>query len=121
MTRTRLIEDTARTCARWWSRRLEQGDWDPLLFRVSLKNQLLWALTEGRSEHPQGFVRVSVDHDPDALLLRALHGAGIECRGVLFSAHRVLPSKTQMRVYDNGQIEVSEGYGAEWLEVSSIE
>ena len=50
------------------------------------------------------------DYDPWDILLDAVHAAGVECRGCMYSAEGILPMKHNLRVTP-GKLEPKEGYG----------
>ena len=56
---------------------------------------------------------LEVDYDPFGVLLEALHSAGIECRGYMFSGKGVFPLKTIMKIGSSG-VKVKEGFGADY-------
>lgn len=102
-----ISEETARVAASWWTSHLQVVD-KREAFRVELE-RLLVAGRFGAREACIWGVRLEVDYDPGPTLLAALHGAGIECRGFVFSADGILPSKTGMAIFDGGCIEVRLG------------
>ncbi len=54
------------------------------------------------------------DYDPSGELLKALHDAGIMCRGYMFSGRDVgFPNKTGTQIMD-GVAMVKQGYGMPW-------
>lgn len=57
---------------------------------------------------------LSVDYAPDVYLVRAMERAGLEGLALDFA----LPWKTMMTFHDGG-VQVSEGYGAPWVEVET--
>ena len=83
----------------WWAQRLQKGD------KVAFAKSLLESITASKPK------RLFVDYDPENELLAAVRAAGVECRGVLFSADGILPQKTGMWIMAD-KIEVREGYRA---------
>jgi hypothetical protein len=111
-----LIDDVAKYVAGWWTDRLMMGDKDA--FRSFLERAVAAQLQE------RMFVHVECDYDPRDILLDAVRAAGVECRGMLFSARGILPSKHSTTVYPEKQanaefdepfaparLVVKEGYG----------
>lgn len=58
-------------------------------------------------------VYLTVDYDPEDLLLEAVLAAGIECRGCLNSAEGIFPFKHRSKL-EEGVFSVSEGRGGSW-------
>lgn len=96
-----INQETAELCARWWADRLEIEE-----RREAFRKALIPKIAED--------MFLAVDYDPDDTLLEALHEAGIQCRGALFSARGILPEKTRMRINNSG-ITVNEGYGGKYM------
>lgn len=90
--------------AKWWAERLGS---DYAAKRNDFKASLLKVLNANPKWH-----ELYCDYDPQDLLLDAVRGAEIECRGSMFSADGMLPRKTGLFQRD-GKIESKEGYGAE--------
>jgi hypothetical protein len=88
-------------CAQWWADRLKIED-----KREAFKRALLPKIQED--------MELWVDYDPQGVLLDALREAGIECKGIFFSADGIFPRKTGMIIRD-GIVEVKEGYGSEFV------
>lgn len=88
--------------ADWWAERF-QKDEHREAFRVELLRLL-------NAEGPHD-IRLSVDYDPEGLLLEAIQNIGIPCSGSMFSADGLLPRKTFMRVKAQS-CEWKRGYGA---------
>ena len=103
---TELIQATAQTAEQWWADRLEQGDKELFVQRLSelIRHDLE---SHGRS-------KLSCDYDPQGHLLDAVRYAGVDCGGHFFSARGVLPTKHTTRI-EIGLIEPKEGYG-NWTE-----
>lgn len=79
------LEEVASRAASWWGERLMQGDRGKFEehLRVGVLNDLQ---TEGLS-------KMRVDHDPQGIILDAVRAAGLECKGYMFSAEGILPTK----------------------------
>lgn len=102
---------TDEIAAQWWARRLDDQHADKReAFAAALAHELT-------TNWPDWNI-LRVDYDPDVPLQRALDAAGIDCRGFLFSAQAILPSKTMIARRPDGTIEGKDGYGAEWLPVA---
>ncbi len=94
-----MNKELKELCAQWWADRLEIPE-----KCNDFKQALLPLIHEG--------MWLKVDYDPNEVLLKALHEAGIKCRGVFFSAKGIFPMKISMRIRDHGgDITVKEGYG----------
>ncbi len=91
-------------CARWWADRLEIVE-----KRDDFKQALLPKI---RADD----MTLSVDYDPDDVLLEALHSVQIKCSGAFFSARGILPLKTSMNIRD-GVVKVKEGYGGGYVQI----
>lgn len=115
-----LIDDVAKYVAGWWTDRLMTGDKDA--FRSFLEQAVAAQLRE------RGYSHLECDYDPQGVLLDAVRVAGVECRGMLFSARGILPAKHSTEVYPERQADaefdvsaapsrlvVEEGYG-NWSE-----
>jgi hypothetical protein len=98
------IDRVAFACADWWADRLECADKRDA-FRASLQRRIIDEC------HPEYGMRLEVDYDPSGPLLRALHDIGVECRGFMFSADGLFPTKTRMYI-SKERVEVVEGYAA---------
>ena len=96
----------------WWSERFQRDD-KRTEFAEALRRRVADEWRSLAEKYPGLTLRqhLEVDYDPSGALLDALHDAGIECRGFMFSANGLLPQKTRMYVYADS-IEVVEGYGA---------
>lgn len=100
------LQCVANTAAAWWADRLMSGD--RALFETFVAERVMSDL------QTSGFSRMKVDHDPEGLLLDAVRHAGVSCRGYMFSADGVLPSKSFLRALPE-KIEGREGY--HWFEI----
>jgi hypothetical protein len=121
----RTNEQLAMAAARYWSdlwRATDPGiDEDTLAkFRDALVAEVVAELdgreqfnNEGMRGGPvvRGSCELNCDYDPKGPLLNAVRAAGIECRGMMFSAEKIFPYKHRMYIED-GRIRVHEGYGA---------
>jgi hypothetical protein len=89
----------------WWAERFQVAD-KREAFKAALRQLFCeeWLLETPR-------VRLAVDYDPQGALFDAVIAAGVPCRGYMFSATGILPTKTWMRIALD-DIEVREGYGA---------
>ena len=85
--------------ANWWAERLGIPE-----KREAFRGALMAIL-------PEDNWTLYSDYDPFDLLLKAVHLAGIECRGCLFSSRDLLPYKTWLKRED-GWLLAKEGYGA---------
>lgn len=103
-TDTRLNIATAKAAAQWWGDRLQRGDRDA--FEKALTVQILIQLETA------GGCLLECDYDPQGAVLDAVRAAGVECRGWMFSAKGILPSKHET-IIRPGHIEPKEGY-ANW-------
>lgn len=88
--------------AEWWADRLEQGD------RSKFIAALVPLIDADIAAH--GSCRLECDYDPWDHLLTAVRAAGVECRGFMFSARGILPTKHSLWVRPN-KLEPKEGYG----------
>lgn len=77
------IKRAAELTAQWWTDKLQQGDKE--VFFVILRDIVHGELAM------HGRCKLSCDYDPDKHLIDALRAAGVDCRGVMFSAHGILP------------------------------
>lgn len=93
--------------ARYWADLLEVSD-----KRDALYTELLARLPKALEDIPHFGIRLDVDYDPFDVLLEAVRATGIECRGMMFSAQGLFPSKTRTMVRRDVTFEVCEGYGA---------
>lgn len=64
-------------------------------------------------------VYIECDYDPKGPLLKAVHEAGLECGGFLFSAKGILPEK-HTTLIKPGTIEPKEGYG-NWTDPINVD
>lgn len=104
-----MISPAARQAAEWWTDWLEQGD------RVKFRERLGVLIQAALSDTPDGDdVIIKTDYDPDGMLLDALHVAGVECSGMMWSCHDILPVKTILRV-NPARLLPKEGYG-NWVD-----
>lgn len=99
----KLKPELQELCAQWWADRLEiEGK------RRAFKEALAPKLEAG--------MILSVDYDPDNILLEALDEAGVECRNVL-------PSKTIMKIRRNSDdiitVRVKIGYGDKFRQMET--
>lgn len=93
----------ARMAAEWWAERLQHGD--KARFMEALQAAVEAELGE------RGRITLQCDHDPMGPLLEAVLAAGVECRGVLFSARGILPENHVLIVKPH-ELSPKEGYGA---------
>ena len=100
----------ARMAAEWWSKRLEQGDKQK--FEETLYRRIIDAFSNPDILRDSGEIVIKTDYDPDEILLGALHEAGIECSGYLYSCRGILPMKTLL-VVSPTRLYPKEGY-ANW-------
>ena len=107
-----LEEKTAKAAAEWWGERLQSGDREK--FQEHIEKSVLTDLLDGRK-----VIRLECDYDPNGVLLEAVHKAGLECDGVLFSARGILPEKHVLTVRV-GKLEPKEGYG-NWTDPITIQ
>ena len=97
----------ASMAALWWADRLEKGDKVKFVETLTklIDHELHTAAgicrelknRHGVDREPDCTLRC--DYDPQGILLDAVHAAGIECRGSMFSADGVLPRKHVLHVY----------------------
>ncbi len=80
--------------ADWWAQRLRQGDKEA--FKANLSAAIMAEL-EKRPDRP--YIDIECDYDPQGILLDAVRAAGVECRGMMFSAKGILPEKHSTTVY----------------------
>lgn len=90
----------------WWTDRLQSGD------KEAFRAKLMQVCGESTPENEARF-SLGCDYDPDQLLLEAVHAAGLECSGNMWSARGILPMKTRS-VIDKEGVRVREGYAAPW-------
>jgi hypothetical protein len=123
--RTVTNEQLATAAARYWSdlwRATNPSIHEDTLakFREALVPAIVAEL-DGREGFNgvagSGSCEIVCDYDPFEPLLSAVRAAGIKCRGNMFSAEGIFPSKHRMYI-EAGRIRVAEGYGAaaRWLE-----
>lgn len=119
-------QQLAMAAARYWSelwRATDPSIGDDTLakFREALVPAVVAEL-EGREQFNgqvgSGSCDLVCDYDPFEPLLSAVRAAGIKCRGSMFSAEGIFPSKHRMYI-EAGRIRVVEGYGApnRWLDL----
>jgi len=96
------IERAAAMAAAWWTERLQQGDREA--FRAFLLDHVRRELRDA------GECRLRCDYDPLGPLLDAVHAAGVECMGMMFSAKGILPTK-RLLVVTPTELHAKEGYG----------
>jgi hypothetical protein len=98
----------------WWADKWQQLETREA-FRAALRNQLEAFEHEDVSPEYGGYLlSLDCDYDPKGLLLDAVRDTGIDCRGYLFSATGLLPSKHLVMVYPGGA-EAKAGYGADFV------
>lgn len=102
------ISIAANMAADWWSERLEAGD------KTAFRETIRAGVEEALRDPGRGMIQLECDYDPRGLLLNAVHAAGIECRGMMFSARGILPEKHELTVWPD-KLEPKEGYG-QWLD-----
>lgn len=95
----------------YWASTLLIDDKREALFDALLAR--LPAAYEAQNEKGKQWpLKLNVDYDPDGVLLEATRAAGIECRGSMFSADGIYPSKTRTEIDEHGRFVVRDGYGA---------
>ena len=104
-------ERAAIAAARWWGERLKKGNRE--IFELEVSAAVLNALDESGGKP----VCIECDYDPCDLLCKALEKSGIECRGSMFSADGILPTKHRLIVYPD-RLVPKEGYGNYTLEIN---
>lgn len=105
------MSKAAEMAADWWTERLQQGD------KAAFRAALLPLIDAELTEH--GICRLDCDYDPRGALLEAVHAAGLECKGFMFSAKGILPTKHSLRVTLT-ELEPKEGYG-NWTPTIKVE
>lgn len=98
--------------ADWWAERLMSGD------RKKFIETLRPLIEADLREH--GHCHLECDYDPHGHLLTAVHAAGLECRGVLFSAKGILPQKHDLDVTPT-TLSPKEGYGNWTVDIPVVE
>jgi hypothetical protein len=97
----------------WWAER-----WIPNDTREAFRAALRLRLEAFEHDAPAGYcgtlVALDCDYDPRSMLLDATRDTGVECRGYLYSAQGLLPSKHSVVIW-LGRAEAKAGYGAEWI------
>lgn len=104
---TVIPPDVAALCADWWAERFMIDG-----MRYEFRTVLYRRLTEVglHAGDCRGFgVRLRVDYDPQNTLLDVVRALGIECSGFMFSADGILPRKREMKIYQDGGVEVFDG------------
>lgn len=102
-----MNHDRAAAIAGWWASALEVEE-KREAFRAALL-LLVQAEQFDDSETFCDFWKIDVDYDPGPTLLAAIRAAGIECRGFMYSADGLLPTKTRMRIArDSDAVTVSQ-------------
>lgn len=96
------IAPAALMAAVWWGERLQRGDKEAFVKWLAMIVTSELALN--------GKCYLECDYDPDKHLISALAAAGVECRGFLFSASGILPTKHELSVFPD-RLEPKEGYG----------
>lgn len=99
----------------WWAER-----WIPNDTREAFRAALRLRLEAFETDVPPGsvgwLVQLDCDYDPKGMLLDAVHDAGVECRGFMFSAQGLLPSKHCVTIHGDNA-EAKAGYGVSWVEI----
>jgi hypothetical protein len=92
------MSSAARMAAEWWAERLEQGD--KAKFMDALEASIQNALDDPTHEEriSKDDVITKTDYDPFGMLLDAIHAAGVECSGCMYSCRGILPMKTILRI-----------------------
>lgn len=106
-----MMSKAAEMAADWWADRLDPRH-DRLKFRTALRDLIDERLGQ------DGRVCLDCDYDPQDLLLDALHMAGIDCRGCMYSAQGILPMKHYLLVLPH-ELQPKEGYG-NWTAVIQV-
>lgn len=112
-----LAKKLAAFGAAWWAERLmleDKRDKFEEILRSNLESELVRNIewVRSRTYDRTTVLRTYVDYDPDDLLLAALRGSGIDCRGCMFSASGLFPFTKTGLVFHTYGIEQKCGYGA---------
>jgi hypothetical protein len=110
-TRADIMSRAAEMAADWWTERLQRGD--EQAFRAALLPLIDAELSKN------GQCRLECDYDPHGPLLEAVHAAGVQCTGMMFSADGILPRKTSLLV-TLATLEPKEGYG-NWTDAIQVD
>lgn len=110
----KLAPECINAVVAWWADRWQGGAEKRAAFAASLRSQLEAYERDVPADHSGYLVMLDCDYDPKGMLLEAVRATGVECRGYLFSATGLLPSKHCVMIYPDGA-EAKAGYGAEWV------
>jgi hypothetical protein len=111
----KLATECINAVVQWWAERwIPDATREAFRAAVRLRHEA-WEY-DVPSDYGGCLLELSCDYDPRGMLLEAVRDAGHECRGFMFSAQGLLPSKHCVLIHI-GNAEAKAGYGADWLEI----